>query len=136
MRQARANDWNRTWMAAAAAGMFTLFGCRSHPPADPASIPEQPLSAERSEGATKPVAGSSWKEAGESSAPGPAATSFPPAPTSQRTHTVRKGDTIYSLARLYYGGDVHRWHSIFDANRDKLSNPDQLKIGQILVIPG
>jgi nucleoid-associated protein YgaU len=115
--------------------MFTLFGCRSHAPADPAMIPEQPQGADRTDGATKPVAGSSWKEAGEASAPGAQAMAIPATPTA-RTHTVRKGDTIYSLARLYYGGDVHRWHTIYDANRDKVANPNQLKIGQVLVIPG
>jgi len=135
MRQSRAIDWNRTWMAALAAGMFTLFGCKSHSPADPNEIPEKPVSADKSDGSSKAAVGSSWKEAGESPV-----TYVPPAPASssagQRTHTVKRGDTIYSLARLYYAGDVHKWHSIYDANRDKISDPNQLKIGQILVIPG
>ena len=135
MRQSRANDWNRTWMAALAAGMFTLFGCKSHSPADPNEIPEKPVSADRSEGSGKAAAGSSWKEAGESPV-----TYAPPAPASttagQRTHTVKKGDTLLGLARLYYAGDEHRWHAIYDANRDKISNPNQLKVGQVLVIPG
>jgi nucleoid-associated protein YgaU len=82
----------------------------------------------------KPATSSSWKEAGE--APAPVPVSNPVATSGSRTHTVRKGDTIYSLARLYYAGDVHRWHAIYDANRDKISNPDQLKVGQVLVIPG
>lgn len=135
MRQSRAIDWNRTWMAALAAGMFTLFGCKSHSPADPNEIPEKPVSADRSDAPSKSAAGSSWKEAGEA----PAA--YAPAPSAsasgaQRTHTVKRGDTIYSLARLYYAGDVHKWHSIYDANRDKITDPNQLKVGQVLVIPG
>lgn len=134
MSQARANDWTRTCMAVTAAGMLTLFGCKSQPPADPNAIPEKPQGSSLSDGASKPAPSSSWKEAGEAPAPAPA--SNPVSTLGSRTHTVKKGDTIYSLARLYYSGDVHRWHAIYDANRDKIANPDQLKVGQVLVIPG
>ena len=48
---------------------------------------------------------------------------------------VKRGDTMYSLARLYYKGDVHKWHAIHEANRDRIPDPNQLKVGQTLVIP-
>jgi nucleoid-associated protein YgaU len=52
-----------------------------------------------------------------------------------RTHTVQKGDTIFKLARDYYGGDASKWRAIYDANRDQISNPNQIRVGQRLVIP-
>jgi nucleoid-associated protein YgaU len=51
-----------------------------------------------------------------------------------RTHVVRKGDTLYKLARVYYN-DQSKWRAIWDANRDKVSDPDVLSVGQTLVIP-
>lgn len=49
-------------------------------------------------------------------------------------HTVAKGDTLYSLARRYYGADA-RWRDIYNANRGKLRSPDAIQIGMQLVIP-
>lgn len=51
-----------------------------------------------------------------------------------RTHTVGKGDTLYSLARRYYNSDA-RWRDIYNANSRTLSSPDALRIGMRLVIP-
>lgn len=57
------------------------------------------------------------------------------APKSQaRTYTVVSGDTLSKIAKQYYG-DANDWPKIFDANRDKLSNPDKINIGQVLQIP-
>ena len=58
----------------------------------------------------------------------------PPAPPSQRTHVVQKGDTLQSLALKYYG-TRSAWEKIFTANRTLLPSKDHLKIGQQLVIP-
>lgn len=62
-------------------------------------------------------------------APVPAAESPP-----VRTHTVKSGDTLSGIAKSYYG-NAGQFPKIFDANRDKLSNPDQIRTGQVLVIP-
>ena len=51
-----------------------------------------------------------------------------------RMHVVQKGDTLYSLALRYYG-TRSAWDKIYQANRSGLSNRDQLKVGQQLVIP-
>ncbi len=51
-----------------------------------------------------------------------------------RTHVVRKGDSLYGLAREYYG-DQSRWRDIYEANRGRLSNPDKLSIGMKLIVP-
>ncbi len=50
------------------------------------------------------------------------------------THVVAKGDTLYQLARHYYD-DASRWRTIYDANRDTLSSPNKLYVGQKLMIP-
>lgn len=51
-----------------------------------------------------------------------------------RTYTVRKGDTLYSLARRFYN-DERRWRDIWQANRDKLPDPNRLAVGMTLVLP-
>ncbi len=51
-----------------------------------------------------------------------------------RVHTVAKGDTLYSLARRYYN-DQARWKEIYSANRDNISNPNMVRVGQQIVIP-
>jgi nucleoid-associated protein YgaU len=44
------------------------------------------------------------------------------------------GDTLSHTAQRDYG-DPSRWHSIYAANRDKLSSPDLIDPGLELVIP-
>ena len=51
-----------------------------------------------------------------------------------RTHTVQKGDTLFSIAVKYYGARS-AWEKVYTANRANLPSKDQLKIGQQLVIP-
>jgi nucleoid-associated protein YgaU len=51
-----------------------------------------------------------------------------------QTYTVNKGDTLSKIAKELYGS-ANRWHEIFDANRDQISNPDLIKPGQVLKIP-
>jgi tetratricopeptide (TPR) repeat protein len=56
------------------------------------------------------------------------------AATSGRTHTVAKGDTLFSLAQKYYG-NRSKWRDIYGANRDVLPNETALKPGMQLKIP-
>jgi nucleoid-associated protein YgaU len=49
-------------------------------------------------------------------------------------HTVASGDTLSKLAKAYLG-DAGRYMDIFNANKDTLSNPDLIKVGQKLNIP-
>lgn len=51
-----------------------------------------------------------------------------------RTHTVERGNTLWSLAEAYYG-DPHEWTRIFEANRDRLQEPGLLEPGLVLRIP-
>jgi nucleoid-associated protein YgaU len=55
------------------------------------------------------------------------------APT-ERWHDVVSGDSLSKLAAKYYG-DGRQWMRIFEANRNILTDPDRINIGQKLRIP-
>lgn len=49
-------------------------------------------------------------------------------------HTVQKGETLGAIAKQYYG-NASKYTAIFEANKDKLKNPDTIFPDQELVIP-
>ena len=51
------------------------------------------------------------------------------------TYTVKSGDTLSKIARDHLG-DANAYMKIFNANKDQLSDPDKIKPGQVLKIPG
>lgn len=54
---------------------------------------------------------------------------------SARTHVVRSGETLSSIARTWFG-DATRWRSIYDANRRLIgTDPGRLEVGMALAIP-
>jgi nucleoid-associated protein YgaU len=60
----------------------------------------------------------------------------PTAPTEARSHTIARGDTLWSIAKKYYKNDtVNGIEKIKAANADKLGDGKPLKIGTTLVIP-
>lgn len=67
------------------------------------------------------------------SAPGGGAETSQAAPAAQ-TYTVQPGDTLSKIAKQFYG-DLNAYMHIFDANRDKLTDPNMIKVGQVLTIP-
>jgi len=54
-------------------------------------------------------------------------------PTNSKIHIVEEGDTLSSIAGMYYD-DVNKYGVIQTAN--PTINPDRLKIGQKIIIPG
>ena len=54
--------------------------------------------------------------------------------TGSQTYTVKAGDTLYSLARRFYS-DGKLWTKIFEANKDKIRDVSDIRIGTVLVIP-
>ena len=52
----------------------------------------------------------------------------------QRTITVQAGDSLSKIAKREYG-DANKWHAIFEANRDKIKNPDLIHPGDVLTLP-
>ena len=49
-------------------------------------------------------------------------------------HRVQGGDTLRSLAKMYYN-DESKWKMIYDANKRSLSGRETVKPGEILIIP-
>ena len=56
------------------------------------------------------------------------------ASAGERMYTVKPGDTLSKIAKEMYG-DPNEYHKIFEANRDQLSNPNQIRPGQQLKVP-
>jgi nucleoid-associated protein YgaU len=52
-----------------------------------------------------------------------------------KTYTVQAGDTLSKIAKAHLG-NAGDYTKIFEANRDQLSDPDKIKPGQVLRIPG
>ncbi len=61
-------------------------------------------------------------------------TSSPSKSTAQRTYTVKKGDCLWNIAKKFYGkGSAYT--KIYDANTNKIANPNLIYPGQVFVIP-
>ncbi len=60
--------------------------------------------------------------------------SEPATSAEPRYHVVQKKDTLYGLARTYYG-DASRWKDIYNANRSVIGNPNMIMVGQRLELP-
>ena len=62
------------------------------------------------------------------------ASSTAPAESSGQTYTVKSGDSLSKIAKHFYG-DASKWHRIYEANKDKIKNPDLIHPGQEFTIP-
>ena len=51
-----------------------------------------------------------------------------------QSYTVKAGDNLSKIAKEFYG-DPNEYMRIYYANRDQLSDPDKIKVGQQLTIP-
>jgi len=49
-------------------------------------------------------------------------------------HKVESGDTLGKIAKEYLG-EAGKYMEVFNANKDQLTNPDLIKVGQELKIP-
>jgi nucleoid-associated protein YgaU len=54
--------------------------------------------------------------------------------TTARRYTVQPGDNLSKISKEFYG-NANQYMKIFEANRDKLSDPDNVRAGMELVIP-
>jgi len=52
----------------------------------------------------------------------------------EQTYTVAAGDSLSKIAKQFYGS-ANDYMKIFEANKDKLTDPNSIKVGQQLVIP-
>lgn len=53
---------------------------------------------------------------------------------STKEYTIQKGDTLSGIAQREMGG-AHRWKYLYELNKDKIKNPNKLKVGATIVIP-
>lgn len=58
-----------------------------------------------------------------------------PAGESSGAYEVKKGDTLSRIAKRELGS-YDRWREIYDANKDRIKDPNVLTVGQQLVVPG
>jgi LysM repeat protein len=51
-----------------------------------------------------------------------------------KTYTVQSGDSLSKIAKQFYG-NANAYMKIFEANKDQLTDPNLIKVGQVLKIP-
>lgn len=56
------------------------------------------------------------------------------APTAPQTYVVQAGDSLSAISEKVYG-DSKYWETIFNHNRDKITDPNLIHPGQELTIP-
>ncbi len=54
--------------------------------------------------------------------------------TTKSIHKVKANDSLFKISKKYYG-DEGKWDIIFEANKDTMSNPHAIYVGQELIIP-
>ena len=61
-------------------------------------------------------------------------TATAPAKPSGQNYTVKRGDCLWNIAKRFYGSGS-KYTTIFNANRDKIKNPNLIYPNQVLWIP-
>ena len=56
------------------------------------------------------------------------------ASSAPRIYTVKPGDSLSKISRDFYG-DANKYMKIFEANKDKLTDPNKVNAGTELLIP-
>jgi nucleoid-associated protein YgaU len=56
------------------------------------------------------------------------------ASAAPRIYTVKPGDSLSKISREFYG-DANKYMKIFEANKDKLTDPNKVNVGTELLIP-
>jgi nucleoid-associated protein YgaU len=57
-----------------------------------------------------------------------------PAAPAVKTYTVKSGDTLSKIAKEFLG-NANSYMKIFEANKDQLTDPNKINVGQVLKIP-
>lgn len=53
---------------------------------------------------------------------------------STREYTVQKNDFLSKIAQEQLGG-AHRWKYLYELNKDRIKDPNKLRVGQVILIP-
>jgi nucleoid-associated protein YgaU len=64
----------------------------------------------------------------------PPPTPVEPVGGTPQTYTMQRGDTLYSLAKRFYG-DGKLWTRIADANKNTVRDVTDIPVGTVLTIP-
>jgi nucleoid-associated protein YgaU len=64
----------------------------------------------------------------------PVDTSLPQPTAAAKMYTVKPGDTLSKISQQFYGS-ANDYMRIFEANKDQLTDPNKIKVGQELKIP-
>jgi len=72
----------------------------------------------------------------DSNTVGNQSSSLPPSPhlSDEQTYTVEAGDTLSKISKQFYG-EASLYMNIFEANRDKITDPNKIQPGMRLRIP-
>ena len=99
-----------------------------------ASVPDRQAARPKLVGAPKPkvLARAPAATSVASASPADVLTATPAEAGGSRV--VARGDSLWALSRLAYG-DGGRYQAIFNANRDKIQNPNLIYPGQTFVVP-
>jgi nucleoid-associated protein YgaU len=99
------------------------------PPIDGSSVAEASPPATRptiTPEPTKPITGASE--------PLPKESYVAAGARQSRVHVVQPKETLQDLARRYYS-DGTKWRRIYEANRQRIADPDKIRAGMKLIIP-
>ena len=56
------------------------------------------------------------------------------ASAAPRTYVIQSGDSLSKIAKEFYG-NANAWPKIFEANKDKITDPNLIYPGQEIIIP-
>lgn len=79
---------------------------------------------------TSPVKPGSGKKSNKKNS----AKNYEPKAKSYEMYTIKKGDTLWGLAKKYYGSGA-KYTKIYNANKNIIKNPNKLTIGWKIKIP-
>ena len=94
---------------------------------------QTPVSTETTDDSTATTTGQETATSGEAKT-ATTSTDDTETTTISRMYTIRKGDTLFALARRFYS-DERKWRDIWNANRGKIPNKDLLLVGTEIVLP-
>lgn len=85
-------------------------------------------------GAGSSSGGDVESNSGSSGGVGKSVSSSASAKDAGRTYTVKKGDSLWKIAKQFYGNGS-KYTKIYDANTKKIANPNLIYVGQVFLIP-
>jgi nucleoid-associated protein YgaU len=53
---------------------------------------------------------------------------------STKEYVIKKGDTLSKIAQEQLG-KAHRWKYLYELNKDKIKDPNKLRVGQKIIVP-